>query len=134
MEDTPVDEDLELVPFIVGLRGRETATHGVIVAALSPDLEHRALVGRTVVLTSLHREPNVMLRGGYLVRANLLADVVREALAAGGPDQLPIEGALMSMREPCARVPISLLRALRGQQTSQDQSRLALISLFDREV
>ena len=98
----------------------------------------KALVGAEVVL--LHEGsvlPGLPLRTGLLCRAtisleeaNLMLDQVAEL------QESPLEvrpSAIRPMNEPCARVPLSLFRELRGQESNTEMSRRALVKVWSED-
>jgi hypothetical protein len=114
---------------------------GRIASVQSRMTAEKALVGFEVVL---HHQgsvlPGLPLRPGVLCRAALSLEKVNEALdqIAGGLD---VETAtvvfqpetIRPMAEPCARVPLSLLRELRGQESTTEMTRRALVKVWSED-
>jgi hypothetical protein len=75
--------------------------------------------------------PKMVLRSGILCRTEMPLDVANRALdelaADGTPTALFEPRLVRPLSEPCVRVPLSLLRELRGQEPSTDRQRIALV-------
>jgi len=90
----------------------------------------RALVGCSVdVLPAL----DLNMKPGMLFMATVSVEAINAALDELAADREPVlyhVGPIALMPEPCIRVPVSLLRELRGQDPWTDASRLALVKPF----
>ena len=75
------------------------------------------------------------LKRGILFRVQMplaLANEALDRLALGEPTAIKFQPLFIRpMEEPCVRVPLSLLRELRGQEIGTEYSRRALVSLWN---
>ncbi len=105
----------------------------------------RALVGVVLkmdftgpMLPHLALKPNVLVRVGVPLD---VAERALDAIATTGEEPLGEKGIevqfhalqLRPMAEPCPRVPLSLLRELRGQEASTEMQRRALIYVWSKD-
>jgi hypothetical protein len=98
----------------------------------------RALVGTTVIVEySGILLPNMVIRTGILFRLSIPLDKVNAALdevAEGKEASISVAPEIIRpMAEPCARVPLSLLRELRGQESGTEMSRRALVKTWSED-
>lgn len=104
-----------------------------------------ALVGTQLQLTlSKPPHPTLVTRGtmksGILFRVEVPVDVAEHALDLIGNnvdiDSLVLEFAPTSVRpvaEPCVRVPLSVLRELRSQESTVERTRQALLHAWSQD-
>ena len=99
----------------------------------------RALVGLRVSMTYEGRLlPKVYLASGLLTQVDIPlkdAEAALDRLAAEEKDvTIEFKPVLLKpMAEPCVRVPLSLLRELRGQEAGAETSRRVLVSTWSDE-
>lgn len=78
--------------------------------------------------------PKVSLRSGILFRFSLSRAEVETALEAVARDEVPIltveAGLIRPLAQPCVRVPLDLLRELRGQEAITEAARRALVDAW----
>lgn len=109
---------------------------GVIIHVVAQVLSERALIGQRIIFWP-KKSDNIHFHKGFVLSTDLPLALVEPALntlSAGGSG--PFEaGALdvFSVAEPCVRVPISLLRMMRGQEAYTERQRAALTSMWDKE-
>lgn len=108
--------------------------HGVIVAVETIYPAERGLVGSSVVIQYAGRIlPNQVLKQGLLFTVDVPISEVNALLDARVAGALPLHlpvVAISPMKEPCVRVPISLLTELRGQVAATEMSRQAITSIW----
>jgi hypothetical protein len=81
--------------------------------------------------------PRMSVRSGLLFRAALPLEVAEAALDQVAKDNEPVITCQVSeirpMAEPCVRVPLSLLRELRGQEARAEMSRRSLVKTWGED-
>lgn len=132
--------NVDVVACIVRLTRRERAAvlDSRIVSVKAEVPAEKALIGsRLLVNYSGVLLPNMVLRTGILFRASIpLADANKalDVVAEHGSAEIQISPDIIRpMAEPCARVPLSLLRELRGQEVGTEMSRRALVKMWSEE-
>lgn len=101
-------------------------------------ISERALVGSVLdVEYSGVLLPNMILKTGILFRMSVPLDKLNEALdtiANGAEPTIVLTPEIIRpMAEPCARVPLSLLRELRGQEPNTERVRRALVKTWSED-
>jgi hypothetical protein len=81
---------------------------------------------------------NLSIRSGILFRLAMPAVEVEKALLAVARDEEPEVSVkepevIRPMNEPCVRVPLSILRELRGQEAGIEYSRRALVRTWSQD-
>ena len=125
--------EVSVVLALTTVRGRVLKAR--IAQVLSRVTAERALIGFEVEsIMDGFVLPGLPLRPGVLVKALIPLEIVDKALdqiAEGAPPKLEIPStSLRCMTEPCARVPLSLLRELRGQEATTEMARRALVKVW----
>jgi hypothetical protein len=130
---------VETVVCITDLK-RKDALHikGRIVEVRAKISAEKALTGATVnVKYSGVLLPYMILKIGILFRLNIPLEQANAALdevAEGKDPVIAVEPELIRpMSEPSARVPLSLLRELRGQELGTELSRRALVKAWSED-
>lgn len=81
--------------------------------------------------------PNLSIHPGILFRVSIPLVDAEKALDEVGAEKLPeialVPDILKAMPEPCARVPLSLLQELRGQEAGTEFSRRALMRFWSED-
>lgn len=81
--------------------------------------------------------PRMSLRSGLLFRVGIPISVAEGALDAVAEGKEPVVACtatnVKSMAEPCVRVPLSLLKELRGQEARGERSRQALVRTWSED-
>jgi len=81
--------------------------------------------------------PNMSFRSGIVFRLALSITDVEQALEAAARGETPEltvnPEVLRPLSEPCARVPLSILRELRGQEAGIEYSRRALVQAWGED-
>lgn len=95
----------------------------------------RALIGATVEVSySGIMLPYMVLKVGILFRLGIPLDIANSSLdeiADGKNPVIKVQPELIRpMAEPSVRVPLSLLRELRGQEAGMEMSRRALVKAW----
>lgn len=111
---------------------------GRIVDLVARASAERALIGSAVSVTySGVLLPNMVVKTGILFRLSVpieLANAALDEIAEGRDAVIRTEpDVIRPMAEPCARVPLSLLRELRGQEAGTEMSRRALVKTWAEE-
>lgn len=113
---------------------------GRIIDVSAQVLGERALVGSVVQISySGNLLPNMVIKVGILFRVSLPLETANAALddiANGVPPEYTISftpNLIRPMTEPCVRVPLSLLRDLRGQESFAEMTRRALIKTWSED-
>lgn len=81
--------------------------------------------------------PNLSIRPGILFKVSIPVSVAEKALDEVAEERYPeiaVEPEILkAMPEPCVRVPLSLLRELRGQEIGTEFSRRALVRTWSED-
>lgn len=81
--------------------------------------------------------PNLSIRPGILFKVGIPVPVAEKALDEVAEERYPEIAVdpeiLKAMPEPCVRVPLSLLRELRGQELGTEFSRRALVRTWSED-
>jgi hypothetical protein len=108
---------------------------GRIISVIAQAPAERALIGCPVsIRVAQTQKPRVRLQPGFLIRTELPLITVNNALdsiASETPDfTIKLTDTIIEpMSEPSIRIPLSLLRELRGQEWQTEQSRRVLCDL-----
>jgi hypothetical protein len=107
------------------------------------DVKAMASAERALIGSTLHVRyegillPNMILKTGILFRLSIPIDAANAALdsiADGNAASIIVKPTIIRpMSEPCARVPLSLLRELRGQELGTELSRRALVKTWSED-
>lgn len=149
MSDTTSDDVVDVVGVIQDVSamslsdGRRTwkrwAVRALIEGVVAKVPAERALIGQRMRLTyDGVLLAQLALKRGILFRVQmplLLANAALDRLAQGNPTTIEFQPLFIRpMEEPCVRVPLSLLRELRGQEIGTEYSRRALVSLWNGDA
>lgn len=142
------DEVIDAVDMVAALddihvmqlsNGRKTwkrwSMKAVVTSVVAKVPAERALIGQRLHLSyDGVLLAQLALKRGILFRVQVplaLANDALDALANGAPKPIEFQPAFIRpMDEPCVRVPLSLLRELRGQEIGTEYGRRALVSLW----
>lgn len=123
---------------IVAMPEQTTMLIRIVTVVAQVHAEH-ALIGLKARVR-FPSKPWLMPKQGLLVRLQLPVDVAEKALdrlaADEDPESIEMEFSTTSvkeMNEPCVRVPLSLLRELRAQESVSERSRQALLQAWSRD-
>lgn len=120
--------------------GRRTwkrwSVQALIASVVAKAPAERALIGQRMSLVyDGVLLAQLALKRGILFRVQMplaLANEALDKLALGQPTAVKFQPLFIRpMEEPCVRVPLSLLRELRGQEIGTEYSRRALVSLWN---
>lgn len=115
---------LSITGRIVDLRVRASAERSLVGAAVKVDYQGVML-------------PNMVTKTGILFRLPIPLDVANQAIdqiADGAEPTISVTpDVIRPMTEPCARVPLSILRELRGQEAGTEMSRRALVKVWSED-
>lgn len=138
-----MNEDESLVETTVCITDVNRRKKGLLIKGRVVDVRVQASAERALVGTSVDVDyqgvllPNMVARTGILFRLSIPLAAANEALDAIAEGRTPtIEVApevIRPMTEPCARVPLSLLRELRGQEAGTEMSRRALVKVWSED-
>ena len=132
-----MNDFVDTVVCITEIRRRQDAIsiRGRVVDVKAKATAEKALIGSVVeVAYSGIMLPHMIIKVGILFRLGIPLDVANAALddIADGKDSIvKVEPDLIRpMAEPSVRVPLSLLRELRGQEAGMEMSRRALVKAW----
>jgi hypothetical protein len=81
--------------------------------------------------------PKMSIRSGILFRIALDSDTVAQALETVAQGQVPTMSIMASvirpLAQPCVRVPLEMLKELRGQEVSLEMAKLALVDAWETD-
>lgn len=133
------DDLVETVVCITDLKKKDALViKGRIVEVKAKASAEKALIGTTVSIKYAGvMLPHMILKVGILFRLNVpleSANAALDKIADGQEPTIDVEPQLIRpMAEPSARVPLSLLRELRGQELGTEMSRRALVKAWSED-
>lgn len=116
---------------------------GTLIKGRIVDVQARAPAEKALVSAPVEVDyqgvllPNMVVRSGILFRLGIPLEDANQALDLIADGQDPVlrlsPEVIRPMSEPCPRVPLSLLRELRGQEAGTEMSRRALLKIWSED-